>query len=74
MKKIIFSIIGFALFTNVVALVQGMVVNASTGSDGNTAREEAEGKIIWEKLQAKEVQCADLSDEDFEVLGEYLMG
>ena len=53
--------------------------SAGTGSntivsDDHTAREEAEGKIIWEKLQVKQTTCADLSDDDFEVLGEYFMG
>lgn len=43
-------------------------------SDGHTAREEAEGKAVWEKLQAKELTCKDLSDEHFETLGEYFMG
>ncbi len=50
-----------------------MVDNMSE-SDGHTAREEAAGKIIWDKLQAKQVVCADLSTDDFEVLGEYFMG
>lgn len=43
------------------------------GSD-TVAQEEAEGKIIWEKFQAKTLGCADLSDEDFAALGEYFMG
>ena len=30
--------------------------------------------MVWEKLQARQITCADLSDEDFEVLGEYFMG
>lgn len=42
--------------------------------DGHTAREEAEGKEIWGKLQAKELKCEDLSDENFGALGEYFMG
>ncbi|KKS38349.1 MAG: hypothetical protein UV01_C0004G0151 [Parcubacteria group bacterium GW2011_GWA2_42_14] len=40
----------------------------------HTKKEEAEGKEIWEKLQAKTLTCADLSEEDYEVLGEYFMG
>ena len=43
-------------------------------SDGHTAREEAEGKIVWEQLQAKTVSCDELADEDFGALGEYYMG
>ena len=52
--------------------VEGMGSNLAP--DGHTAREEAEGKAIWEKLQAKQTACADLSDEDFGALGEYFMG
>ncbi len=40
----------------------------------HTTREEQEGKILWDKLQAKEIACADLNDEQFGVLGEYFMG
>jgi putative membrane protein len=40
----------------------------------HTAREEKEGKEVWEKLQAKEIACANLNDEQFGVLGEYFMG
>lgn len=42
--------------------------------DGHTAREEAEGKAVWEKLQAKELACKDLSNDNFGALGEYFMG
>src|SRR3989344_8912925 len=49
--------------------------NQSVDSFSNhTAREEQEGKEIGEKLQAKEVTCDTLSDEDFGALGEYYMG
>ena len=51
---------------------QGMMSGATT--DDHTAREEAEGKVVWEKLQAKQVTCTDLSDENFGTLGEYFMG
>jgi len=40
----------------------------------HTAREEQEGKELWDKLQSKELTCADLNDGDFGVLGEYFMG
>jgi putative membrane protein len=40
----------------------------------HTIREEAEGKELWEKLQAQQVTCAELSDHDFGTLGEYFMG
>src|SRR3989338_4910430 len=40
----------------------------------HTAREEQEGEELWNKLQAKEVVCENLSDEQLGVLGEYFMG
>jgi len=78
MKKIIFStivIIVFTLFTSNFVFAQGMMgTRTRIVSDGHTAREEAEGKEIWEKLQTKELSCKDLSDDNFEALGEYFMG
>jgi len=56
------------------SFAQGMMESTATVSDGHTAREEAEGKAIWEKLQTKELACKDLSDDNFEALGEYFMG
>ena len=54
----------------------GFVVVSPVGAqtDNHTAREEAEGEIVWQKLQSKEIVCGDLSDEDFGALGEYYMG
>ncbi len=77
MKKFILSIIaliGFTSFINSSVFAQGMTGTNIINSDGHTAREEAKGKVVWEKFQAKQTTCADLSDEDFEVLGEYFMG
>ena len=72
-------VLGLALPTS--SFAQGMMGN-STGAnnatvqndDGHTAREEAEGKAVWEKLQAKTLNCKDLSDDNFGTLGEYFMG
>lgn len=43
-------------------------------TDVHTAREEKEGKEIWDKLQVKQLECKDLTDENFQALGEYFMG
>ncbi|EKD90326.1 MAG: hypothetical protein ACD_31C00009G0001 [uncultured bacterium] len=43
-------------------------------SDDHTAKEEVEGKEVWEKLQAKQIECKDLTDENYGSLGEYYMG
>ena len=58
---------------------QGMMGNStgspsSVASDDHTAQEEVEGKEVWEKLQAKQLECKNLTDDNYEVLGEYFMG
>src|SRR3989344_1372032 len=59
-----------------VLVFSGFVVVSSVGAqtDDHTAREEAGGMAIWQKLQNKETNCASLSDDDFGALGEYFMG
>ena len=78
MKKIFFITTFIFAFSFVLlpgfSFAQGMMGNAATVSDGHTAREEAEGKTVGEKLQATELTCKDLSDDDFGTLGEYFMG
>lgn len=66
MKMLLFLVILLltTLFTPSAILAQ---------SDNHTAREEKEGKVIWEKLQTKEVTCDKLSNENFGALGEYFM-
>ena len=71
MKKIFFVAIfifvfGFALPPN-FSFAQRVVgiSNTAAVSDDHTAREEAEGQAVWEKLQAKELTCKDLSDDNF---------
>jgi len=43
-------------------------------TDDHTAREEAEGREIWQQLQDKQLTCDTLSDEQYAALGEYFMG
>ncbi|MBI2074691.1 MAG: SHOCT domain-containing protein [Candidatus Levybacteria bacterium] len=47
---------------------------SAVSSDDHTVREEQEGKEIWEKLQAKKLECKNLTNDNFESLGEYFMG
>ncbi|HWQ99704.1 MAG TPA: hypothetical protein VN397_02540, partial [Candidatus Methylomirabilis sp.] len=65
----------FAVHAN--AQVMGGFSNTTTDWNEvveHTAREEKEGKELWDKLQAKEIACADMTDERFGALGEYFMG
>src|SRR3990167_7618762 len=81
MKKLIFIILAVVVAcsfaTNANAQMMGGFSNSSADWDAvveHTAREEQEGKELWDKLQAKEVVCENLGDEQYGVLGEYFMG
>src|SRR3990172_12257070 len=79
-KLFLIPILLFALMqTPSLALAQGMMdgwagLPSSVTSDDHTVREEQEGKEIWEKLQVKELECENLTDEQYDSLGEYFMG
>ncbi|PIU68702.1 hypothetical protein COS81_02985 [candidate division WWE3 bacterium CG06_land_8_20_14_3_00_42_16] len=77
MKKLFF--IAIFLFTFVLTpsttLAQSITGTQSpVSSDNHTASEEQEGKEIWDKLQAKQLECKDLTNDNYAVLGEYFMG
>lgn len=78
MKKLIFtfiamlSILVFTLPVRVFAAESPTPQTITT--DNHTAQEEAEGKEVWEKLQAKQTTCGELTDDNFASLGEYFMG
>jgi len=70
-----FSFQTFSFAKEVVENNVTSVDNTVTQSDNRyISREEAKGKTIWEKLQAKELKCGDLTDDNFGTLGEYYMG
>jgi len=73
MKRFVILVVTFFLL---FFLLRGIPTQAQTTSatDNHTASEEAEGKVIWEKLQAKQLECKNLTNDNFEVLGEYFMG
>ena len=78
-NKLIVFIASAAFLATSAANAQMMGNFSNTQVDWNevvehTAREEQEGKELWDKLQAKEGACENLSDEQFGVLGEYFMG
>lgn len=59
-----------------LALVSFVAPAALAGAqaEDHTAAAEAVGKKVWDALQVKEKDCADLTEEDYEFLGEYFMG
>src|SRR3989344_7064367 len=74
MKRILATIMIPMAFLMAISGVNAQMMGSNFTTDDHTAREEAEGKAVWDKLQAKQVGCVDLSDEDFGALGEYFMG
>ena len=53
---------------------KGMMMKSDTVASSQAVDEEAQGKAIWDKLQLKQIICAELKDDDFDLLGEYFMG
>ena len=81
MKKLLLiaTLLFILILTPSSTFAQGMMGNwtsspSGVASEDHTAQEEAEGKVIWEKLQAKQLACNDLTDENYGSLGEYYMG
>ena len=81
MKKLFLTAIFLStlLLTPSATFAQGTMGNwtsspSSVTSDDHTAGEEIEGKEIWDKLQAKQLECKDLTNDNYAVLGEYFMG
>jgi putative membrane protein len=71
----------FSLVLPNSSFAQGMMSHASSTQNGaipanmnHTAQEEADGRVVWNKLQSKELSCAVTSEQNFETLGEFFMG
>ena len=50
-----------------------MQENGLTADSAEQNKEIADGKALYERLKLKQTNCQDLSDSDFELIGEYLM-
>lgn len=73
-RVIVATVIVLLAFFATISGAAAQMMGGMSALDDHTAREEAEGKGIWGKLQEKQITCTDLSDENFEALGEYFMG
>lgn len=56
------------------SFAHGMMGDLTLKKDNHTAQEEAEGKALWQKIEAKEITCQSLTADNFAALGEYFMG
>ena len=79
MKKILlFGIVtAFILTVSLPVITRAQMmgnIGNSTTVNNQIIQEEAEGKAILGKLQSQQTSCANLSDDNFEKLGDYFMG
>ncbi len=79
MKKIIVFIYLLFVLTVIPVSAQGMMgrfFNSQTTptDQTSTAQDEAKGKEVFDKFQSKQATCQQLTDDDFDVLGDYYMG
>ena len=80
-KQIALAVLFGSLLVTSTVFAQGMMgwngntnQAADTVASDQTAKEEAEGKALWDKLQSKQTTCAALTDDNFDKLGDYFMG
>lgn len=82
MKQILISLIFFSfVFISPISVhAQGMMGQngnsavQNTNQNSSTTEDEVEGKEVFDKLQSKQVTCKDLTEDGFDVLGDYYMG
>ena len=79
MKKILlFGIVtAFILTVSLPVITRAQMmgnIGNSTTVNNQIIQEEAEGKAILGKLQSQQTSCSNLSDDNFEKLGDYFMG
>lgn len=76
MKKLLITF-GFLVAIIIISpsLSRAQMMGVTTNvQNSQTLQEEASGKAIFDKLQASTTSCSNLSDGDFELLGDYFMG
>ncbi len=76
-----FLMLGVALLAvTPKTFAQGMMGGFNNGASvseatvASTAKDEADGKVVYDRLMSKQVACANLTDDEFDVLGDYFMG
>ena len=80
MKKwlAVISVLGTSLLFSGNVFVQGMMDFSNSSIDASTIQsqqqEEQEGKTLLDSLSNKTITCSQVTDADFEKIGEYFMG
>ncbi|MEK7156521.1 MAG: SHOCT domain-containing protein [Patescibacteria group bacterium] len=74
MKTNILVSVRNALLILVFASVVPVFAFAQTTSTDDTAAAVAAGQQLWQQLGSKQISCEQLTDSDYEQLGEYFMG
>lgn len=78
MKKILFFSFVVIFFFFFAVKSNAQMMGYPVGSSGQTTdsdtKDEATGKAVWDKLQNNQVTCSQLSEDDFDKLGDFFMG
>ncbi len=64
--------ISFAV--SVSLILAASIASAHGTGPADLIGEEGEGYVIWDKFLDKQITCEELTESDFELIGEYLMG
>jgi len=70
----LFSVLLFAVPVSAQGMMGSSLFSTKLLEDPALKQEEALGGSIFQKLQKKELTCSTLSEDEFELLGEYFMG
>lgn len=75
-KLLLGSIIALVVFVSLPGITQAQMMGSAANAtvDAQTTQDEAAGRAILQKLQANQTSCSNLSDDDFDKLGDYYMG
>ena len=73
-KKIIYSVLGLLAATFVAITPLASAQMMTTGMGSNISADEQTGKDLYAQLQNNQKACSQLSDDDFDHLGDFFMG
>jgi len=74
--SLLFLILTLVFPRTASAQMMGNLASPTSNSQAQiqASQDEAAGRAVWDKLQNSQTTCADLKDDDFDVLGDFFMG
>lgn len=68
------AITSIAILTLSVSFADAHMMMGEGGGEITHEQEMAQGGMLYQKMQSREMSCANATDQDFELMGEYFMG